>query len=118
MYFDIYIPIAWKRIDDPGKDAANGVHLEGPAKLRAVMYAAVEHGTVWHCLVTAPQLAQLKKDAIPFVHFSALAAIEKLTGCPRHVFGHQCVEPGATADEVKIYKPGKAEPEIVRGTTA
>ena len=36
-----------------------------------------------------------------------------LAGAPRHVFGSQVVEPGASADEWKIYRPGKAEPELL-----
>ena len=115
MYFDIFIPGTWAPVADPGPDQPNGVHLDGPGPMRVVVYAAVQiNPGRWHCLVTAPQLAQLKADNIPHVYFGALPANEKAaSGGPAHVFGSYVVEPGATVDEVKIYRPGKAKPEVV-----
>jgi hypothetical protein len=112
MLISIYLPIAWKRIVPP-KDAPHGVHLTDTKKT-AVVYAVEEHGTVWHCVATEEQIAQLKKDAIPFVYFSALNALEKKAGAPKHVFGSCVYEPGDKSGEIKIYKPGKATPEIIK----
>jgi len=98
---------------DPGKDQPNGVHLEGPDKARVVVYAVDNQGAVWHCLLTPEQREAVEKAGIAFKNFSTLEEIEKLAGAPRHVFGSAVYEPGDKDGEFKVYRPGKAEPEII-----
>ena len=116
MYFDIFLQGNWVVID-PGTDQANGVHMDGPGPKRAVVYAMrqLNPGRV-QCLVTPAQLAQLNANGVSYIHFSTLPAGETgQGGGPAHVFGRFAIQPGSTADEVIIYRPGSSVPEVVTG---
>lgn len=74
MYYDIFFSNPQGQIVEEPDPPVDGVLINFPGPLQAVVYAVSERGTKkFHCLVTEEQLQQIEDDNVPFKFFGTAA---------------------------------------------